>query len=112
MERVSLLLSTLDTKGLETFYLRDSIKNRGGACLVLDMSMSGEFPGADITSAETARAAGANIEEIRVSKERKKITRQMISGATQIATDLMKSGRLGGVIGLEVLLVASWRLMS
>jgi uncharacterized protein (UPF0261 family) len=100
MERVSLLLSTLDTKGAETFYLRDSIKKRGGACLVLDMSMSGEFPGADITSAETARAAGADIEDIRVSKERKKITRQMISGATKIATDLMKSGRLGGVIGL------------
>ncbi|MFA6221697.1 MAG: Tm-1-like ATP-binding domain-containing protein [Desulfomonilaceae bacterium] len=100
MERVSLLVSTLDTKGPETFYLRDSIKNRGGACLVLDMSMSGEFPGADITSAETARAAGADIEDIRVSKERKKITRQMISGATKIATDLMKSGRLGGVIGL------------
>jgi uncharacterized protein (UPF0261 family) len=100
MERVSLLLSTLDTKGPETFYLRDSIKNRGGACLVLDMSMSGEFPGADITSAETARAAGADIEDIRVSKERKKITRQMIAGATKIATDLMKSGRLAGVIGL------------
>jgi uncharacterized protein (UPF0261 family) len=62
--------------------------------------MSGEFPGADITSSETARAAGADIEDIRVSKERKKITRQMIGGATKIATDFMKSGRLAGVIGL------------
>ncbi|MGA8833501.1 MAG: Tm-1-like ATP-binding domain-containing protein, partial [Desulfomonilaceae bacterium] len=100
MERVVLLLSTLDTKGPETFYLRDSIKNRGGACSILDMSMSGEFPGADISSSETARAAGADIEDIRVSKERKKITRQMIGGATKIATDFMKSGRLAGVIGL------------
>ncbi len=100
MERVLLLLSTLDTKGPETFYLRDSIKNRGGACSILDMSMSGEFPGADISSSETARAAGADIEDIRVSKERKKITRQMIGGATKIATDFMKSGRLAGVIGL------------
>ena len=100
MERVVLLLSTLDTKGPETFYLRDSIKNRGGACSILDMSMSGEFPGADISSSETARAAGADIEDIRESKERKKITRQMIGGATKIATDFMKSGRLAGVIGL------------
>jgi len=100
MERVVLLLSTLDTKGPETFYLRDSIKNRGGACSILDMSMSGEFRGADITSSETARAAGADIEDIRVSKERKKITRQMIGGATKIATDFVKSGRLAGVIGL------------
>ena len=28
MERVVLLLSTLDTKGLETFYLRDSSDGR------------------------------------------------------------------------------------
>ena len=100
MERVVLLLSTLDTKGLETFYLRDSIKSKGGTCSILDMSMSGEFPGADISSSETARAAGADIEDIRVSKERKKITRQMIEGAIKIVTDFFKSGRLAGVIGL------------
>ncbi len=100
MERVVLLLSTLDTKGLETFYLRDSIKSKGGTCSILDMSMSGEFPGADISSSETARAAGADIEDIRVSKERKKITRQMIEGAIKIVADFFKSGRLAGVIGL------------
>ncbi|MGC8658942.1 MAG: Tm-1-like ATP-binding domain-containing protein [Desulfomonilaceae bacterium] len=100
MERVALLLSTLDTKGLETFYLRDAIKAKGCECLILDMSMSGEFPGADITAADTARAAGTDIEEIRSSRERKKITRQMITGATQLACDLMNAKRLGGVIGL------------
>lgn len=100
MERVVLLLSTLDTKGPETFYLRDSIRSRGSACAVLDMSMSGEFPGADITSAETARAAGEDIKDIRVSRERKKITGQMIKGATKLASDFLKSGNLAGVIGL------------
>ncbi len=100
MERVALLLSTLDTKGPETFYLKNAINNRGCACSILDMSMSGEYSGADITSTETARAAGVDIEEIRLSKERKKITRQMIDGATRITTDLFKSGRLAGVIGL------------
>lgn len=100
MERVALLLSTLDTKGPETFYLKNAITNRGCACSILDMSMSGEYSGADITSSETARAAGVDIEEIRLSKERKKITRQMIDGATRITTGLFQSGRLSGVIGL------------
>ncbi len=100
MERVVLLLSTLDTKGPETFYLRDSIRTRGTACSVLDMSMSGPCPGADITSADVACAGGANIEDIRVSRERKKITGQMIEGATKLAIDFMNSGRLAGVIGL------------
>jgi len=100
MERVVLLLSTLDTKGPETFYLRDSIRTRATACSVLDMSMSGPCPGADITSADVACAGGANIEDIRVSRERKKITGQMIEGATKLAIDFMNSGRLAGVIGL------------
>lgn len=100
MERVVLLLSTLDTKGPETFYLRNSIKTRGTACSVLDMSMSGACPGADITSADVACAGGAKIEDIRVSRERKKITGQMIEGAIKIAIDFMNSGRLAGIIGL------------
>ncbi|MEW6351535.1 MAG: Tm-1-like ATP-binding domain-containing protein [Thermodesulfobacteriota bacterium] len=100
MERVILLLSTLDTKGSETLFLRDSIREKGGHPLVLDLSMSADSPGADISPAEVAAAAGAKIEEIRASRERKKITRQMIDGATRLAADLHGSGRLAGVIGL------------
>jgi uncharacterized protein (UPF0261 family) len=100
MERVILVVSTLDTKGPETLYLRDQIRDRGGNPVVLDLSMSGEFPEADITPSEVAKAAGTKIEEIRASRERKKITRQMISGAIRLAGDLVRTGRLAGVIGL------------
>ena len=100
MEKVILLLSTLDTKGPETFYLRDSIRSKGGNCVVLDMSMSGESLGADITSAETAQASGVDIQEIRLSRDRKKITRQMIGGAVKLAASFLLTGRLAGVIGL------------
>ncbi len=100
MERAILLISTLDTKGPETLFLKENILGRGGTVLILDLSMSGYASGADIPSAEVAQAAGADIDEIRSSRERKKITRQMIQGATKIATDLLATGRLGGVIGL------------
>ncbi|MGB9617276.1 MAG: Tm-1-like ATP-binding domain-containing protein [Desulfomonilaceae bacterium] len=100
MEKVILLLSTLDTKGPETLYLKECIARQGASCILLDMSMSGEYPGADIGSAETARAGGGDIEEIRSSRERKRITRQMIGGATKIALDYFQSGKLAGVIGL------------
>jgi uncharacterized protein (UPF0261 family) len=100
MERVILILSTMDTKGAETLYLRDQIISRGGSPLILDMSMSGRSGEADITPDEVARAAGADIEEIRASRERKKITRQMIDGAGVIAVKTLEEGRLGGVIGL------------
>ena len=100
MEKLILLLSTLDTKGPETLYLKECITKRGAACSLLDMSMSGEYRGADISSAETARAGGCDIQEIRSSRDRKRITRIMIDGATSIALDYLKSGKLLGIIGL------------
>ncbi len=100
MERIILLVSTLDTKGPETLFLRDKIRERGGNPAVLDLSMSGETSGADIAPEEVARAAGTDIETIRASRERKKITRQMIDGAVTLAKDLHEKGRLAGIIGL------------
>lgn len=100
MERVILLLSTLDTKGPETLFLRDRIRDRGGVPVVLDMSMSGETSGADIAPDKVALAGGTTIEEIRASRERKKITRQMIGGAQKLAMELFEAGRLAAVIGL------------
>ncbi len=100
MERVILLVSTLDTKGPETLYLRDQIRDRGVHPVVLDLSMSGEPTGADILPSKVAEAAGANIVEIRSSHERKKITRLMIQGAVKLAQDLFNKGMLAGVIGL------------
>jgi uncharacterized protein (UPF0261 family) len=100
MERVILVLSTLDTKGPETLYLRDCIQHHRATPVVLDLSMSSESRDADISSADVARAAGTDIQEIRASRERKKITRQMIDGAVKLTMDLLQSGRLSGVIGL------------
>ncbi|HMK34510.1 MAG TPA: Tm-1-like ATP-binding domain-containing protein [Desulfomonilaceae bacterium] len=100
MERVILVLSTMDTKGPETMYLRDRIREAGGFPLVLDMGMSGSSEAADISSEAVARAAGADINEIRSSRERRKITRQMIDGASVIGVKMLEEGRLAGVIGL------------
>ncbi len=72
MERVILILSTMDTKGPETIYLRDQIIGRRGNPLILDMGMSGSSEGADIPSDAVARAAGVDIEEIRSSAKEKK----------------------------------------
>lgn len=100
MERVILILSTMDTKGQETIYLRDQIVGHRGNPLILDMGMSGSSEAADIPSEAVAKAAGVDFNEIRLSRERKKITRQMIDGARAIAAKMLEDGRLGGVIGL------------
>ena len=70
-----LIISTLDTKGVETLYLRDKIASLGVNPLLMDISMrgKGESP-ADITPALVAEAGGSSLEEIHTSRERSQIT--------------------------------------
>ena len=96
-----LIIATLDTKGVETLYLRDKIASLGIKPLLMDISMrgKGESP-ADITPAQVAEAGGSSLEEIHSSRERSKITNITIKGASRIAGDLFSQGKLNGVIAM------------
>ncbi|HOE16437.1 MAG TPA: Tm-1-like ATP-binding domain-containing protein [Syntrophorhabdaceae bacterium] len=96
-----LIVSTLDTKGEETFYLRDVIKGLGKEPVVLDISMrQPEGAKADIATQEVAKAGGSTFEEILASKERAKNTAVMTKGAQAIALNMWKEGGLDGIIGI------------
>jgi len=96
-----LIVSTLDTKGAETFYLRDRIKELGASPVVLDISMRPYGGvGADIPPDKVAQAAGSTMEEILASAERAKNTVIMTRGAAIIALNMWKEDRLDGIIGI------------
>ncbi len=96
-----LVVSTLDTKGMETYYLRDKIKKIGYEPLVLDISMRmSKDSKADIAPDKVAEAGGSSFQDILASKERSKNTAIMTKGAAQIALSLWKEGKLHGVIGI------------
>ena len=99
--KTALIISTLDTKGVETLYLRDKIRSLGVIPLLMDISMRGmgESP-ADITPAQVAEAGGSSLEEIHASRDRAKNTNITIKGASKIAGDLSADGRLDGVIAM------------
>jgi len=100
MKRI-MIVSTLDTKGVETFYLKDKIRELGKEPVVIDISMRPPegFYG-DITPDMVAKAGGSSYEEILASKERAKNTAIMTKGASNIALDLWKKGELHGIIGI------------
>ncbi|HNQ63379.1 MAG TPA: Tm-1-like ATP-binding domain-containing protein [Syntrophorhabdaceae bacterium] len=102
MMKTILIVSTLDTKGSETYYLRDKIEKIGAKPLILDISMrmSGDMKGGDITPDDVAHAGGSSFEEILASKERAKNTAIMTKGASLIALDMWKKDNLSGVIGI------------
>jgi len=96
-----LIISTLDTKGVETLYLRDKITSLGINPLLMDISMRGKGDSpADITPARVAEAGGSTLEEIHASRERSKITNITIKGASEIAKGLYAQGKLDGVIAM------------
>ena len=59
------LIGTLDTKGPETAYLRDRIRENGLQTLVLDSGILGEAVGIepDLTRQEVAKASGSDIDQ-------------------------------------------------
>ncbi len=100
-QKAVLIISTLDTKGPETLYLKEKIEGLGVDTLLMDISMRGDGPSsADITPDRVATAGGSSIGEISVSRARAKITNIVIAGASRIAGELFQQGKLGGVIGL------------
>jgi uncharacterized protein (UPF0261 family) len=101
MRKTVLIISTLDTKGDETLYLRERIHALGLDPLLMDVSMRGGHScPADISPGQIAAAAGTTLEQIQNSSERSKITNTVIAGASRIARERFKEGRIQGVVGL------------
>ncbi|RTZ99183.1 MAG: UPF0261 family protein [Deltaproteobacteria bacterium] len=101
MPKSILIISTLDTKGEETFYLKDKIASLGVDTLIMDLSMRGDKKSpAEITPAMVATAGGSTLDDIRNSRERSKITGITIQGASKLAVDFHASGRIDGMIAM------------
>lgn len=91
----------MDTKGLETLYLKMKMEGLGLEPVLMDISMRGRGPSlGDITPKEIARAGGSTLGEIQESRDRARITSVVMAGASQIAQALHEKGGIQGVIGL------------
>jgi len=101
MSQSILVISTLDTKGVETLYLKKKIESLGFSTMLMDLSMraSAEHT-AEITNAQGAEAGGSKIQEIGQSRERSKITKIMTSGASRLARRYHGEGKIDGVIAM------------
>ena len=101
MQKTVLIISTLDTKGLETEYLVEKLKALSLNTLLMDISMRGDVPSnADIRPEHVAAAGGSSFEEIRNSRNRSQITNMMMAGASSIAATLLSENKLNGVIAI------------
>ncbi|MEZ4672096.1 MAG: Tm-1-like ATP-binding domain-containing protein [Anaerolineae bacterium] len=97
-----LLIGTLDTKGPETAYLRDRVREQGCDTLVLDSGILGEAVGieADFNRAQVAEAAGTTIDALRNAGTRGKAVEGMLAGVRKITLDLLAAGKIQGAVAL------------
>ncbi|MBE1531828.1 Tm-1-like ATP-binding domain-containing protein [Actinomadura algeriensis] len=96
-----LLVGTLDTKETEYRLVRELIVESGQDVAVVDASVLGVASmTADVAPAAVAEAAGTTLDELRGAGDRGAALRAMATGATVIATDMHREGRLSGVLAL------------
>jgi len=101
MKKTVLVISTLDTKGQETLYLKDKLSAIGLAPILMDISGRGsDIAEIDIPADRVAEAGGGSFEEIQSSRDRTRITNIMMAGGSRIAAELLTQGKLDGVIAL------------
>jgi uncharacterized protein (UPF0261 family) len=96
-----LLIGTLDTKGTEIAFVRDLLRGRGLAVLVVDAGVLGPAPfTADVPPEEVFRAAGTTLDAVRQTGDRGRAVTLAAQGAARIALDLHRRGAVEGVLGL------------
>lgn len=95
------VIASLDTKGAEAAELRRLIEQRGHRVIMVDVSTRGEarVP-AEVSAARIAALGGADIEELRNSRDTNHCANVMIAGATACLRSLVAQGQVDGVVGL------------
>ncbi|MFE9843808.1 Tm-1-like ATP-binding domain-containing protein [Streptomyces goshikiensis] len=95
------LLGTLDTKGVEYGWLRERLLRAGVEVVLVDTGIMDEprVP-ADIPREAVARAAGAELSELRAAADRGAAVTTMARGAEATLLGLHAEGRLDGVLAI------------
>lgn len=94
------VLATMNTKHKEARFVADMLVRAGATPWVVDLSMkSHDVPGADVTGAHVAEAAGASWPLLN-ERPRQEAAAVMIEGGTRILLDRLTRGEVAGAIGV------------
>ncbi|NLE10651.1 MAG: UPF0261 family protein, partial [Actinobacteria bacterium] len=98
-KRKVLLIATLDSKEIETAFLRERLEENGLEVYLLDASIRRTIEGgAHITPDQIASAAGTTMPEIRALNHEGKCMAIMIQGAIKRAHELDEQVGFSGLI--------------
>src|SRR5262249_28764189 len=100
-EKRVVVLGALDTKGAEFAFLRSELARHGVEPLVIDFGAIGEpLFQPDVTAAEGAAAAGADLAALRAANDRGAALAALAQGAAMLLRRLYDAGRVAAAIGM------------
>ncbi len=101
MSKTACLVGTLDTKGVEFLFLKESIEASGVATCVINTGILGppEFE-PTFGAGQVAQAAGTTLTALKNERDRGNSVAVMARGAAAIAAKLHNEGSIHGVISL------------
>jgi uncharacterized protein (UPF0261 family) len=105
VKKTVVIVGTLDTRGDEVQFLKQTIESSGNGVIVIDASVMGHplFTG-DYSRVEVAKMGGSSLEKLVEAAEkgadRFEATKVMIEGVKNIALDLYSNGKLDGIMSL------------
>ena len=100
MKKPIAVIASLDTKGIETLYVKEKIERLGQRALVIDVGVKEPaFFKPDITRDEVASAAGIIWDEVK-GKEKKDRINAMIAGLERLVPSLYARGMISGVFSM------------
>lgn len=95
------ILATLDTKGVETQYVREQIEKLGERALVIDVGVVGQpATTTDVTRQEVAEAGGTPLNKLLENPDREVAAPIMADGATKIVSQLVDDGKVHGIVSM------------
>jgi uncharacterized protein (UPF0261 family) len=101
MTKTVAILSTLDTKGPESAWVREQVEALGGKALLVDIGVVGApLVRADLTREEVADAGGKPLAKLLERPSRQEASPVMVAGATKLLLSAAKEGRVHAVVGL------------
>jgi uncharacterized protein (UPF0261 family) len=103
VKKTIVIVCNLDTRGEDIVFVKDLIAGRGHTPILLDFSMEEPPPfHGDIRTEEVAACGGMTIETVREKfrSDRDAATQNQIRGASRLVGDLVRQGRVHGIIGI------------
>jgi uncharacterized protein (UPF0261 family) len=94
------ILATMNTKCSEARFVADVLARAGATPWIVDLSMKPHsVPGADVSGAQIAGAAGTSWDELN-ERSRQEAAAVMVEGGTRILLEKFTNGEIAGAIGI------------